>query len=678
MPADVKSKAQQRWAFGAEARGDIPAGTARRMAKSGRGYDKLPERVKKSVAYKLQGRTEFQGLKISIENRKGSVRRWFDPHGNEKGSTKMHWGYGYIRGTEGTDGDHVDVYIGPNPQASHAFVVNQMKKPGNSKDDGKAWTEFDEQKVMLGWDSAEAAKAAYMKQYDDPRFFGSIKAIPMDEFKEKVMSKANHGKKVAARLRLAKAKLAGMSVDKLAHDELLVELAELGVTKIAMTPNKMRELISQGAGRRGYSLSPEEQKDIATKSIKYFKNMKTHGPGHTDTRAARQELRGLIGKFKKPGAQARSRARASSAAKAHDAAYSPGFKGVKERVGDAAFKATHDPLTQLKVVSGLSLGGLAAERGGRAIRKGQQSKANKERSAARRDYNRERKKAAADVPAARKRDHDPAPADAATALRTLGTGATWASVGGLSAPMILGARRTVGNTMAGAAGGALFGSLAGYAGDKVDRRRLTKARETTKQLKARTAEMRKESEILDNPEDPLHTPPTARKLSPTKKAELEKMAAELYDDFEYMAEAEKTAVVSRLARAGGALVQRAATAASGAGRKAQAWGRLRQIKAKNIMPGVGTIDADIARGAAGVTKAPAAAAKATTPAAATAAATKSRGLLSGKNLAKAGLVGTGALGLYAGKKGIDTASALATPDHGQFRVPSVQGQGRVF
>jgi hypothetical protein len=150
-------------------------------------------------AYKLQGRTKFQGLDVSIENKKGSVRRWYDPHGKEKGSTPMRFDYGYIRKTKGTDGDHVDVYLGPNPEATHAFIVNQMKKPEDSaKGDGKKWTKFDEQKCMLGFDTVEEAKAAYLKQYNDPRFFGSMRAMPMEKFKEKVLMKENHGKKVAS------------------------------------------------------------------------------------------------------------------------------------------------------------------------------------------------------------------------------------------------------------------------------------------------------------------------------------------------------------------------------------------------------------------------------------------------------------------------------------------------
>lgn len=153
----------------------------------------------KQAKKRIHQRLKIQGLEISIENPKGSIRRWHDPHGKETGSTKMKWGYGYIRRTEGTDGDHVDVYVGPEPESPRVFIVNQMKKPESSKKgDGQAWTKFDEQKVMLGWSSPEAAKAAYMAQYDDPRFFGSMTEMDIEAFKAKVLSKEHHGKKVAS------------------------------------------------------------------------------------------------------------------------------------------------------------------------------------------------------------------------------------------------------------------------------------------------------------------------------------------------------------------------------------------------------------------------------------------------------------------------------------------------
>jgi hypothetical protein len=141
-------------------------------------HSKKKDKLQKG--YTLQGRTEFQGLPISIENKKGSVRKWFDPHAKREGKTKMHYDYGYIRGTMGVDKDHVDVYLGPNSDATTAFVVHQMKAPD--------FTKFDEDKVMLGWDSEKEAKAAYLKQYDSPGFFGSISSIPMEKFKAKVLA----------------------------------------------------------------------------------------------------------------------------------------------------------------------------------------------------------------------------------------------------------------------------------------------------------------------------------------------------------------------------------------------------------------------------------------------------------------------------------------------------------
>lgn len=137
---------------------------------------KANEAVEK--AYKLQGRTIFQGLPVSIENRKGSVRHWKDKDSKTEGKTKMHHAYGYVRGTKGVDGDEVDVYIGPHKEADKVFVVHQMKLPD--------FKEFDEDKCMLGFKTAKEAKAAYLKQYDNPKFFGSMTIMSMDEFKDKI------------------------------------------------------------------------------------------------------------------------------------------------------------------------------------------------------------------------------------------------------------------------------------------------------------------------------------------------------------------------------------------------------------------------------------------------------------------------------------------------------------
>ena len=146
--------------------------------------------VKKSLTYSgypLEGRTKIHGMDISIENKKGSVRSGVDKDGHEW-AIKMAYDYGYIRGTVGKDKDHVDVYIGNNPESDQVFIVHQ-----NDPTTGK----YDEDKVMLGFNSAKEAKAAYLRQYDRPGFFGEMIEMSIEEFKEKAFDKKNKGKMIA-------------------------------------------------------------------------------------------------------------------------------------------------------------------------------------------------------------------------------------------------------------------------------------------------------------------------------------------------------------------------------------------------------------------------------------------------------------------------------------------------
>jgi hypothetical protein len=91
--------------------------------------------------------------------------------------------YGYVRGTKklGRDGDELDVFLGPDKLAKNAYVIMIKKAPDFKKDD--------EQKVMLGFNSAEEAKQEFMKHFDDPRFFGRMKVMSMHKFRLWVMSK---------------------------------------------------------------------------------------------------------------------------------------------------------------------------------------------------------------------------------------------------------------------------------------------------------------------------------------------------------------------------------------------------------------------------------------------------------------------------------------------------------
>jgi len=142
----------------------------------------------KRKQFPFVGYIDFQGIKIDVENKQGDVRKGVSPDG-EEWETHMFHHYGEIRNTEGTDGDKLDVYVGDNHDSSLAVVVHQQ-----DPDSGK----FDEDKVMLGFDSVEEAIGAYKKQYDQPGFYveGEHLEMPIGQFWRWVNEDRNKGKKV--------------------------------------------------------------------------------------------------------------------------------------------------------------------------------------------------------------------------------------------------------------------------------------------------------------------------------------------------------------------------------------------------------------------------------------------------------------------------------------------------
>jgi hypothetical protein len=138
---------------------------------------------------KLSRRLKFRGLDVSIETDEGELRHWTDASTGEAGKTKMSVPYGYIRRTEGTDGDHVDVFVGPHEDAENVYVIHQRKAPD--------FKTFDEDKCMLGFHTADEAKAAYKNHYNDDRFFGSMSVLPFEKFKAKALGTFENPGKIA-------------------------------------------------------------------------------------------------------------------------------------------------------------------------------------------------------------------------------------------------------------------------------------------------------------------------------------------------------------------------------------------------------------------------------------------------------------------------------------------------
>jgi len=137
----------------------------------------------------------LQGLKLAIENLKGSVRKGVDK-GGSRWSVKMPADYGYVKSHEGKDGDDVDVYVGPNRDGYMVYVINQ-KDLGTGR--------FDEHKCMLGFKTKKQAISTYLKGFSDGsgiRRIQGIKSMTMPQFKAWLSVPANLKKQASAKEQL--------------------------------------------------------------------------------------------------------------------------------------------------------------------------------------------------------------------------------------------------------------------------------------------------------------------------------------------------------------------------------------------------------------------------------------------------------------------------------------------
>ncbi|MCZ0926437.1 hypothetical protein L0636_00860 [Halomonas janggokensis] len=154
--------------FGASSEPTAP--TEEELEQARQATDTDPTDAEKESGEYAQGDVSLMGLDIAIENPKGSERSSTTQEG-EQWSVAIAHDYGYIKGTKGADGDEVDVFIGPDLESERVFVINQVDKDG----------EFDEHKVMLGFDSKEAAEQGYLSNYPAGWNMGSIQEMTVDE-----------------------------------------------------------------------------------------------------------------------------------------------------------------------------------------------------------------------------------------------------------------------------------------------------------------------------------------------------------------------------------------------------------------------------------------------------------------------------------------------------------------
>jgi len=120
--------------------------------------DTHPTDKQKEAGNYKKGHVQVGTFNVTIENPKGSIRSGIDANGN-RWETAMQNTYGYIRGTKGVDGDHIDVFLADDIDGwdgRRVFVIDQYNEDGT----------FDEHKVMLGFNNEADAQRAYLSNYE--------------------------------------------------------------------------------------------------------------------------------------------------------------------------------------------------------------------------------------------------------------------------------------------------------------------------------------------------------------------------------------------------------------------------------------------------------------------------------------------------------------------------------
>ena len=144
---------------------------------SGGRVNASPSDAQKEAGNYRKRHTRIHGFDISIENEKGGIRSGVDKGGKEW-RVRMPASYGYLRGTEGSDGDHVDCYIGPHTKAPNVYVIDQVDAETKK---------FDEHKCMIGFASKRQAVDTYRKAFSDGRAddrIGHVATMTIDEFRD--------------------------------------------------------------------------------------------------------------------------------------------------------------------------------------------------------------------------------------------------------------------------------------------------------------------------------------------------------------------------------------------------------------------------------------------------------------------------------------------------------------
>lgn len=141
-----------------------------------------PTEAQRESGNYAKGHFKIGGLAVAIENPSGSRRRPEWPPMSDH--------YGYIKGTQGFDKDHLDIFVKPGTDegwSGPVYVVNQLGPDGA----------FDEHKVMLGWANPVSARGGYLSNYtaDQEERIHSLVPMAMEDFRTWAYDKGEAGPK---------------------------------------------------------------------------------------------------------------------------------------------------------------------------------------------------------------------------------------------------------------------------------------------------------------------------------------------------------------------------------------------------------------------------------------------------------------------------------------------------
>ncbi|MGW8178018.1 MAG: hypothetical protein ACWGQW_04390, partial [bacterium] len=132
--------------------------------------DTVRDKLEKKANDPVKDTVNFQGIDIDVEWPSGSIRSY---EGADTYVTHMKADYGYARGVEGNDGEELDIYLVDRESTSPvAFIIEQLTEEG----------EYDEDKIVLGVESAGEAADTYLKHMPS-YMLGDIREVPVERLR---------------------------------------------------------------------------------------------------------------------------------------------------------------------------------------------------------------------------------------------------------------------------------------------------------------------------------------------------------------------------------------------------------------------------------------------------------------------------------------------------------------